>query len=42
MAKTRNPKRLVCKAVIEYILEHKAIEDLENRIEAIEQKLSNG
>ena len=34
-------KRLACKDVIEYILEHKAIEDLENRIEAIEQKLLN-
>jgi uncharacterized membrane protein YheB (UPF0754 family) len=35
-------KRLACKDVIEYILEHKSVEDLENRIEAIEQKLSNG
>jgi transposase len=32
-------KRLACKDVIEYILEHKAIDDLENRIEAIEQRL---
>ena len=32
-------KRLACKDVIEYILEHKTVEDLENRIEAIEQKL---
>ena len=32
-------KRLACKDVIEYILKHKEIEDLENRIEAIEQRL---
>jgi len=32
-------KRLACKDVIEYILEHKAIEDLAKRIETIEQKL---
>jgi hypothetical protein len=32
-------KRLACKDVIEYILEHKTIEDFEKRIEAIEQKL---
>jgi hypothetical protein len=34
-------KRLACKDVIEYILEHKAVEDLESRIEAIEQRLSD-
>jgi phage terminase small subunit len=33
-------KRLACKDVIEYILEHKAIDDLVRRIDAIEQKLS--
>ena len=33
-------KRLACKDVIEYILEHKTIEDLTKRIDAIEQKLS--
>jgi hypothetical protein len=33
-------KRLACKDVIEYILEHKAIDDLAKRIDAIEQKLS--
>ncbi len=33
-------KRLACKDVIEYILKHKEIEDLENRIAAIEQRLS--
>jgi len=32
-------KRLACKDVIEYIIEHKAIEDLAKRIEAIEQRL---
>jgi hypothetical protein len=32
-------KRLACKDIIEYVLEHKTIEDLENRIEAIKQKL---
>ena len=33
-------KRLACKDVIEYILEHKAIDDLSKRLDAIEQKLS--
>jgi len=33
-------KRLACKDVIEYILEHKAIDDLSKRIDAVEQKLS--
>ncbi|MGD0572334.1 MAG: phBC6A51 family helix-turn-helix protein [Sedimentisphaerales bacterium] len=33
-------RRLACKDVIEYILEHKTVEDLTKRIEAIEQKLS--
>jgi len=33
-------KRLACKDVIDYILEHKAIEDLVKRIEAIEQRLN--
>jgi hypothetical protein len=33
-------KRLACKDVIEYILRHKEIEDLEKRIEAIEQRLA--
>ena len=33
-------KRLACKDVIEYILEHKEAEDHEKRITAIEQKLS--
>jgi phage terminase small subunit len=33
-------KRLACEDVIEYILKHKEIEDLENRISAIEQRLS--
>jgi hypothetical protein len=33
-------KRLACKDIIEYILEHKAIEDLDKRLAAIEQKLS--
>jgi hypothetical protein len=33
-------KRLACKDIIEYVLEHKAVEDLVKRIEAIEQKLS--
>ena len=32
-------KRLACKDVIGYILEHKAVEDLVKRIEAIEQRL---
>ncbi len=32
-------KRLACKDVIEYILEHKTVEDLTNRIAAIEQRL---
>ncbi|MGD0573562.1 MAG: hypothetical protein ABSB11_11180 [Sedimentisphaerales bacterium] len=31
-------ERLACEDVIEYILAHKAVEDLENRIEAIEQR----
>jgi hypothetical protein len=30
-----------CKDVIEYILEHKTVEDLEKRIEAIEQRLTD-
>lgn len=34
-------KRLACKDVIQYILEHKTIEDLTTRIEAIEQRLAN-
>jgi hypothetical protein len=34
-------KRIACKYVIEYILKHKEIEDLENRITAIEQRLSS-
>jgi molecular chaperone DnaK (HSP70) len=33
-------KRLACKDVIEYILKHREIEDLVNRIEAIEQRLA--
>jgi hypothetical protein len=33
-------KRLARKDIIEYILKHKEVEDLENRIAAIEQKLS--
>jgi hypothetical protein len=33
-------KRLACKDVIEYILEHKVTEGLVKRIDAIEQKLS--
>jgi hypothetical protein len=32
-------KQLACKDVIEYILKHREVEDLENRIEAIEQRL---
>lgn len=32
-------KRLACKDIIEYVLEHKTIEDLTKRIDAIEQKL---
>ncbi|MGD1043505.1 MAG: hypothetical protein ABR913_10680 [Sedimentisphaerales bacterium] len=32
-------KRLACKDVIEYILEHKTVEDLTKRIETIEQRL---
>jgi hypothetical protein len=33
-------RRWVCKDIIDYILEHKAIEDLVKRIEAIEQRLN--
>jgi Mg2+ and Co2+ transporter CorA len=33
-------KRLACKDVIEYIREHKTVDDLSKRIDAIEQKLS--
>ena len=33
-------KRLACKDVIEYILEHKTIDDLSIRLDAIEQKLA--
>jgi hypothetical protein len=33
-------KRLVCKDVIEYILEHKAVEDVDKRLAAIEQRLN--
>ena len=33
-------KRLACKDVTEHILEHKTIEDLSKRIDAVEQKLS--
>ena len=33
-------RRLVCKDVIEYIIKHKESEDLEKRIAAIEQRLS--
>jgi phage terminase small subunit len=32
-------KRLACKDVIEYVLKHREIEELEKRIEAIEQRL---
>ncbi|MFA5252211.1 MAG: phBC6A51 family helix-turn-helix protein [Phycisphaerae bacterium] len=32
-------KRLACKDVIEYILEHKTIDDLDKRLAAIEQRL---
>jgi DNA polymerase elongation subunit (family B) len=32
-------KRLACKDIIEYILEHKTVEDLTKRIETIEQRL---
>ena len=32
-------KRLACKDVIAYILEHKTVEDLTKRIETIEQRL---
>jgi hypothetical protein len=32
-------RRWVCKDVIKYILEHKAIEDLTRRIETIERRL---
>jgi len=34
-------KRWACKDVIEYVLEHKAIDDLVKRIDAIEQQLAD-
>jgi hypothetical protein len=33
-------KRLACNDIIEYILKHKEVEDLERRITAIEEKLN--
>jgi hypothetical protein len=33
-------RRLACKNIIEYILKRKEIEDLEKRIAAIEQRMS--
>ena len=33
-------KRLVCKDIIEHILRHKEIRELEERLKAIEEKLS--
>jgi hypothetical protein len=32
-------KRLTCNDIIEYILKHKEVEDLEKRIPAIEERL---
>jgi hypothetical protein len=34
-------KRLVCNDIIDYILEHKTVEDLDKRLTAIEQRLAD-
>ncbi len=33
-------KRMACKDIIEYIIEHKVVEDIDKRLAAIEQRLS--
>ena len=38
-SKDERIKRLTAKDIIQYILEHRAIEDLEKRLTAIEQRL---
>lgn len=35
-------KRLTCNDIIEYILKHEEVEDLEKRIEAIERRFNEG
>jgi hypothetical protein len=35
-------KRLTCNDIIEYILKHKEVDDLERRVAAIEERLAGG